>query len=230
LTTPPRLPSSRHRESGVPFASDDEHLRGLAIAAARETLEEAAILHVEGGVVTQDEVFALRKELESEAGALRAFLAKRGLCLDLGALHPLAQLITPIAESRRYDTRFFVAVAPGAQTGAHDEKETMSSFWQSPSEILRRFETGDVALMPPTHRTLAMLADCHDAAEVIAMAGSSCLDPICPQLVTQADASGETIALVLPGDPEHETRVVRVPGPSRYVLRGDRWQSEDPPR
>ena len=62
------------------------------------------------------------------------------------------------------------------------------------------------------------------------MAEKSCLDPICPLLVQQKDAAGETMALVLPGDPDHAVREERVPGGSRYVLRGDRWQAENPPR
>ena len=37
------------------------------------------------------------------------------------------------------------------------------------------------------------------------------------------------MALVLPGDPEHEIREVRSPGKSRYVLRGDRFVPEDAP-
>jgi 8-oxo-dGTP pyrophosphatase MutT (NUDIX family) len=225
LTTPPRLPA----RGTVPFTSSDAHFRSLAIAGARETLEEAAILHVHDGRVTQDDLFALRKELETVPDALRAFLAKRHLRLDLGALHPFARWITPEAESRRFDARFFVAIAPEGQTGFHDEHETMASFWASPAEVLRRFEAGEVQLMPPTHRTIAMLADCTTTAAVLAMADASCLDPICPRLVPHKDAAGETMALVLPGDPEHIVREERVPGRSRYVLRGDRWLSENPP-
>jgi hypothetical protein len=74
-----------------------------------------------------------------------------------------------------------------------------------------------------------MLEGCESTAAVLAMADASNLDPVCPRLVKHADPRGETMALVLPGDPEHDLREQRVPGPSRYVLRGERWLSENPP-
>ncbi len=232
LTTPARPPA---RPTAVPFTNDAAHLRALAIAACRETLEEAAVLHATGapdatGAVTQEELFALRTRLAEDAGALRAFLGERGLLLDLAALHPLARWVTPEAEARRYDARFFVAVAPTGQTGAHDEHETMASFWATPKEVLRRWEAGEVQVAPPTHCTLALLSSCTSTDEVLALAASSCLDPICPRLVQQKEGQQQTLALTLPGDPEHEVRERRVPGPSRYVLRGDRWLAEDAPR
>lgn len=217
----------------VTTAPRDPALRAHAVAACRESLEEAAILPVEGGALGDADLSELRKLHGGDAAgaaALRAFLAERGLRLDLGALHVFARWVTPAAENRRYDTRFFVAVAPPGQSGAHDETETTASFWASPAEVLRRFEAGEVQLAPPTHRTLSLLAECTRSDDVLALAARSCLDPICPRLVPHEDAHGKTLALVLPGDPEHEVRESRVPGGSRYVLRGERWKSEDAPR
>lgn len=222
LTTPPQ-PA---RACSDPFARDDAHLRALAVAACRETLEEAAMLHVAGASapLRDDELVALRTRLVAEPAALRSFLRDRGLRLDLGALHPLSRWVTPIAEARRYDTRFFVAIAPNGQTGAHDDHETMASFWATPAEVLRRFDAGEVQVAPPTHRTLELFAPMKTADDILTFASASSLEPICPQLVLQAD--GETMALTLPGDREHEVKEPRVPGASRYVRRGTRWLPE----
>jgi 8-oxo-dGTP pyrophosphatase MutT (NUDIX family) len=217
------------------FTTSDAHLRTLTIAACRETLEEAAMLHVTGArasEVNDAELLALRARLTTDPAALRTFLGERGLLLDLGALHPLARWVTPETEARRYDARFFVAVAPPGQAGAHDEHETMASFWATPKEVIRRWQAGEVQVAPPTHCTLALLSSCATTDDVLALANESCLDSICPRLVRQIEAidEAETLALALPGDPEHEIKERRVPGPSRYVLRGDRWQAEDAPR
>lgn len=202
-----------------------ETLRAHRIAACRESLEEAAILPVDGGVLGDAELVTLRKSHADDKTALRSFLASRGLRIDLRALHPFSHWVTPTAESRRYDTFFFVAKAPEGQSGAHDQTETTASFWATPAEILRRFLAGEVQLAPPTHRTLEILGGCRNTQEVFALTATANLDPICPRLVPQ----GDTMALVLPGDPEHDVRETRTAGSTRYVLRGERWRSEDAP-
>jgi 8-oxo-dGTP pyrophosphatase MutT (NUDIX family) len=226
VVTPPRAP----RAQQTPFAPDDETLRALAIAACREALEEAALLPVAGGEVSHDDLLALRSRLPRDDETLPAFLAARHLRLDLAALHPLARWVTPVPEARRFDARFFLAVASGSQLGAHDEHETMASFWASPADVLGRFANGELQLAPPTHRTLDVLSKARSCAEATAIASASCLDPICPRLVKHHDANGDALALTLPGDPEHDVREARVPGPSRFVLRGNRWLPEDAPR
>lgn len=203
----------------------DPDLRAHRIAACRESLEEAAILPVDGGALGDAELESLRRTHADDKTALRAFLSSRGLRIDLRALHPFSRWITPTAESRRYDTFFFVAKAPEGQSGAHDQTETTASFWATPAEVLRRFATGEVQLAPPTHRTLDVLSACKNAGDVLTLASRANLDPICPRLVAQ----GDTMALVLPGDPEHDVRETRTAGTTRYVLRGERWRSEDAP-
>ncbi len=216
---------------GATMAADEATLRGLAVAACREALEEAAILPLEGKPLEHATLLAWRKRLAGKTPdtTLLALMTEAGGRLDLASLHPMARWVTPVAESRRFDTRFFLFAADGALTGAHDDHETTASFWATPAEVIRRFVARELQLAPPTHRTLETLATARDVREAVAMTASACLDPICPRLVTHKDARGDSVALVLPGDPEHDVREVRSPGRSRYVLRGDRFLPEDTP-
>jgi 8-oxo-dGTP pyrophosphatase MutT (NUDIX family) len=222
LVTPPRT-------SETPIAPDEPTLRGLAIAACREALEEAAILPVQGPAPTHPELLEWRRRLGRGEATLRGLLEASGLRLDLGALRPFARWITPTSEARRFDTRFFLFVADGSFVGAHDEYETTASFCSSPGDVLRRFASRELQLAPPTHRTLYLLAGARTIGDAIALSEGACLEPICPRLFTHRDARGETVALALPGDPEHEIRQARSEGTSRFVLRGDRFVPEDPP-
>jgi 8-oxo-dGTP pyrophosphatase MutT (NUDIX family) len=205
------------------FGADDQDdaARAFAIAACREAMEEAAILMVEGAALSESAMLALRAELKAGT-PFRAALEARHLSLDLGALRPFARWVTPVAESRRFDTRFFIAAAPRGQEGAHDAHETTATFWRSPRSVLQSFDRGELQLMPPTHRSLERLATTSCAADALALADGCCLDPICPKLVPV----GNTMALALPGDREHDVATSRVPGSSRFVLRGERWRPE----
>jgi 8-oxo-dGTP pyrophosphatase MutT (NUDIX family) len=206
------------------FAPDTTTARGLAVAACREALEEAAILPTSGpAVLAHAELLEWRERVARGETNLRALLRARGLRLDLSALRPLAHWITPEAESRRFDTRFYIYAAYGATAGAHDDRETTASFWAAPSDVLRRFVAGELQLAPPTHRTLEVLAGAADSTHAIRIASQSCLEPICPRMVPHRDAAGDTVALVLPGDPEHDLPDLRSPGATRYVLRKDRF-------
>ena len=220
-----RVEDDDRDDAWATLVTGDAALRAFGVAACRETLEEAALL-VADAPASDAEVLALRARQASEPGALRAYLVERGAKLDLGALVPLARWITPKVESRRFDARFFVARAPVGQTGAHDMTETMASFWDAPRAILDRFDRAEIQLAPPTHRTLEILAECKDTESALALARAGCMDPICPELVQQAD----TMALVLPGDPEHSVPTARVAGRSRYVLRQTHWRPENPPK
>ncbi len=205
--------------------------RALGIAACREALEEARLLP------TLDANTRASRPLEDArldslravgSAELREVLRRENLLLDLDALVPFARWVTPIAEKRRFDARFLVDRAPLGQTGAHDESETTRSFWATPHDVLARFAANEIQLAPPTHRTLEILATAASVDEILG--AQYYLGVICPELRPHVDVKGETMALTIPGDPEHSSPEALLPGSSRYVLRDGSWFAENAPK
>ncbi len=161
LSKSPRVPTGSSE-------ADVATWRGLGVAACREALEEAAILPLAGTALDHATLRSWQARVAKKRGGpppettLAALLTEAHARLDLAALHPMARWVTPVAESRRFDTRFFLYVADAALTGAHDDHETTASFWATPAEVMRRFVAGELQLAPPTHRTLKQLASAGD--------------------------------------------------------------------
>ncbi len=220
-------PRWQERSTALPpraeeMAGERASALSLCVAACRETFEEGRILPVEPGV-TDAELDAIEDEVR--AGGLLEALGRRGLSLTLGLLAPFARWVTPEAESRRFDARFYLLVNPKGQAGRHDDRETTMSLWARPADVLDGAARGDFFLAPPTSRTLELLAGARDVHGALALAARQSLLPICPRFVP-GDENTPTF-LALPGDPAHEVKECRVDGPSRYVLREGRFVGED---
>jgi 8-oxo-dGTP pyrophosphatase MutT (NUDIX family) len=213
-------------------APSESHARAFAVAALRETLEEAGILPVVGAGMDDAAIAALRADLAERATrlgddgrAFRELCRDRGIRIDTARIEVMSRWITPKAEQRRYDTRFYVLGAPRGQTGRHDDRETTSSFWATPSEILGLWEKGEIFLAPPTVRTVQLLAPAHSIDEVFAIARRQPLEPTCPHFVM----AGELAVLALPGDPlypEPRPAPSDPTAPTRFVLTDGRFVPE----
>ncbi len=134
----------------------------------------------------------------------------------------LARWITPAAESRRYDTRFYILPLPDQQQGSHDRHETTDSFWATPAEVLGRWEAGEFFLAPPTTRTLQILSPAADIASAMAIARAQSLAPVCPFFAMD----GGQAVLALPGDPLHPEPgegSADLSAPTRFVLVDGRF-------
>lgn len=185
--------------------------RAFALAAIRETLEEAGILLVEPSArVTPDEIARLRRELLGGA-ALAQLLEASALTPALDTLVTFSRWITPEAETKRFDTAFFLAAAPAEQPGTHDESETVASLWDRPARLLERWARGEIAMVPPTHATLEWLAARSSVADALRDARHVQHAGICPEL---AQVDGRT-ALLLPGEHPYAPRYVLIDG--RFV-------------
>jgi 8-oxo-dGTP pyrophosphatase MutT (NUDIX family) len=195
--------------------------RALAVAACRELLEEAGVVPLQDG--SADVVTTLRRDLASGfASALRSH--RQRLALD--RLVPFGRWVTPEAESRRFDARFYLLELPQGQTPVHDAHEVTIGFWATPAAVLDGFARGDHQLAPPTTRMLEVLAHAHAVRGAFELAEAQSLQPICPRFVVD-DVRGPYLAL--PGDPDHELREQRVAGATRFVLQDGRFVSAPAP-
>jgi 8-oxo-dGTP pyrophosphatase MutT (NUDIX family) len=166
--------------------------------------------------------------------AARELREEAAIDVPVAALVEFAHWITPSAEPKRFDARFFVAMAPANQVAKHDAVETVDSLWATPRELLERYGRGELKLPPPTLRNLEDLAPHGTVGEALEWAGRRPFTAILPKLVPQ----GETLAIVLPWDPEYDA----LPGeglavepahpiaraPSRFVLEEGRWWGRGP--
>ncbi|MBL8481975.1 MAG: MBL fold metallo-hydrolase, partial [Rhodocyclaceae bacterium] len=180
--------------------------RDYVLAALRETFEEAGLLWARGagGRVPDVDDAARRAEFEAARADLldgrqgfAALCARLGLRLALDELVYLSHWITPLAAPRRFDTRFFVALAPPGQSARHDARETTDHCWISPQEALARQRAGDWQLVTPTQRTLELLANYPDCASFMAYARSP---RDIPAWLPRFAQSAQGRRMLLPGD------------------------------
>jgi glyoxylase-like metal-dependent hydrolase (beta-lactamase superfamily II)/8-oxo-dGTP pyrophosphatase MutT (NUDIX family) len=139
---------------------------GLAywVAALRECFEEAGILLAQGedggalGAARAAQLAQYRGALHAGKLGFAEFLERERLLLRAHELAYFGHWITAPGRARRFDTRFFLALAPEGQQGAHDGTELIASQWLRPQEALEREAGGAMDLVFATKNTLADLA------------------------------------------------------------------------
>ena len=181
---------------------DPAEAQGYVVAAIREAFEETGILlaHPDPTGPTQlhdgESLAVARRALLNDVVSLRDVAVGNGLRLAGGALVYVAHWITPEPEPRRYDTRFFAALAPeGALCEVHDEEMTDYA-WLRPADAVERFRTGQMKLLPPTVRTLEQLAPFGTFAELREALVGAPVPTILPRM--RRDPGG--VAIVVPDE------------------------------
>jgi glyoxylase-like metal-dependent hydrolase (beta-lactamase superfamily II)/8-oxo-dGTP pyrophosphatase MutT (NUDIX family) len=212
----------------------DEGGADFMLAAVRECFEEAGILLAQDGsgqlIGAEHPVLGERDALFRDEVSLAQLCEKHGLVVPLDRLAYLSHWVTPPGPPRRFDTRFFVAVAPEGQRAGHDGQETIDHVWMSPAQALEEHRAGQRLLGLPTIRTLRVLCDFNTTAELMRYAHANPPEafPTDPwpalrkgkpvMLEPNAPAYDEAVKL----DPEGEgtTRAEIVPGQAVEVAAG----------
>jgi 8-oxo-dGTP pyrophosphatase MutT (NUDIX family) len=178
---------------------------GLAfwVAAVRECFEEAGVLLADGVDFTDPTVVTTlathQRTIHDRTARMEDVCRAEGLRLRLADIAYIAHWITPKAEGRRFDTRFFITPAPPHQVALHDNVELVHSEWVRPADALKRTATHQLLLLPPTAAALEFLAAHADVASAMAAARAITNPPaIQPVAIMNGD---QFVSLLLPGDP-----------------------------
>lgn len=146
------------------------------IAGIRECFEESGLLFANdasGALVSLQGEAGVRLgewrgPLHRGERALGDLCDSEGLKLAVDELVYFSHWLTPQGRAKRFDTRFFVAMAPPAQTAEHDGTEMVAMQWLRPSEALARSDS--LKLMGPTRATLSAIAHFESAPALMAWA------------------------------------------------------------
>ena len=146
------------------------------IAAVRECFEESGLLFAtdaSGELVRLDDdahaaLRAWRGPLHRNERTMGQLCREFGLTLALDRLVYLSHWLTPLGRAKRFDTRFFIAEAPAAQTAAFDGTEMVEQLWLRPADALAR--AVELKLMTPTQTTLKLIGKHAAVSDLLAWA------------------------------------------------------------
>jgi len=212
----------------------NEKALGLLFAAVRETFEESGVLlarstsgkDIDFNDQKIRERFAeYRTMIHQQEMTLEDLAEKEGLFFKLKDLIPFAHWVTPEAERKRFDTRFFMARMPFGQEPVHDSREMTETLWTTPGKAFSKHDAGEILLMPPTLKTIDEMAGRSSVAELLSWASSTTIRTIMPQI----SSDGDSIIIKFPHDPEYTNAELKQPHRpdeiSRIVFRDGRFKA-----
>ncbi len=160
------------------------------VAALREAFEETGLLvgRARSGEPAPSAgedttVEAVRDRLLADEIDFGDALDALDVVVDGRAVEYVAHWITPVQETRRYDTRFFAArVDPAREVLLHPAEMT-DHLWLTPEDALTRHADGELPMVFPTIRTLEDIRGFSSAAALLEDFGRRAIPAILPKLV-----------------------------------------------
>lgn len=134
----------------------------LRIAALRECWEEAGILCVAGAKPVGQHLPGVRPMGE--------LMDRLNASFELEGLARFAHWTTPTSSPQRWNTKFFIARAPGNHQIRCDGSEIVSAEWIEPAVALELAERGERDLLFSTRMNLHLLAGSANVDEALAAA------------------------------------------------------------
>jgi 8-oxo-dGTP pyrophosphatase MutT (NUDIX family) len=170
--------------------------RGLQVLLVRRNPEARFMPGVwvfPGGAVNESDG---KGEEAHRAAAVRELAEEAGIELDPDELVAYSRWITPRVVPIRFDTRFYLALAPAHSPPKPDGSETVDAGWFPPQAALDGHHAGELPLVFPTIKHLESLVGYANSAEALDAARRLKVKPIEPRVVGE----GEERRIVLPDE------------------------------
>jgi 8-oxo-dGTP pyrophosphatase MutT (NUDIX family) len=173
--------------------------RGLELLLVRRSPEARFMPGVwvfPGGAL--DPADAGDDDAAARACAMRELGEEAGIELpDAAELVAWSRWITPEVVPVRFDTRFYVALAPAHSPPRPDGTEVTEARWIAPREALEGHRGGELSLVFPTIKHLESLLPYSSSEEVLEATHDRKIEPVVPRVVGR----GRGARVVLPGEP-----------------------------
>jgi len=159
------------------------------MAAVREVFEETGAL-LSDVQPSPEQVSHWREELLCNRATLLDVLCAIDARPDFSRMAYCAHWVTPVAEPKRYDTRFFLAVIPEGAEASADAREMSDAVWLTPRAALERFRHGTLPMVFPTVKTIQRLEHYATVDEMLTAFRGAEIPEILPRLVRTKDGVG----------------------------------------
>jgi len=135
------------------------------------------------------------------AAAVREVAEEAGIALpSADALVPFSRWITPPQVKIRFDTWFYLVIAPDDAEPTIDGDEIVQWRWYEPRAALQAARGGEILLVFPTIKHLEQISAFASAEALVGHAHGREILPVEPRVLL----SGETARIVLPGEPGYD--------------------------
>lgn len=135
-------------------------------------------------------------EAAHRAAAVRELAEEAGIELPAEELVAYSRWITPRVAPIRFDTWFYLALAPAHSPPQPDGSETIDAGWFGPQDALDMHRAGELPLVFPTIKHLESLLGFANAAEALKAARGREVKPVEPRV----EGEGDEQRIVLPED------------------------------
>ena len=179
---------------GIEDANDDQV--AMQVGAIREAFEECGVLLARAQGQTElisgnrlAQLSDYREKIHSGDLCFADFLEQEQLRLACDVLVPFAHWVTPDMMPKRFDTWFYLAVAPSDHLAVHDGTESVDSIWISPENALTGEKEGTYTIIFPTRLNIELLGESSTVSDAISAARAHDIKTVLPWTEAREDGT-----------------------------------------